>query len=173
MSVSNDRQNGTGESLAFAFALKLSADRRIEAVAPGNPRLGQDVSGDGGAYRRTAEAPFHRTAFHVQGEHGKYIPVGNLVVPRGTGAVVAVIVAPHAGIIGEPGGVVVDAVAGGAGGGGAGFASRSDLGGMAAGGNLAGGGGEVHQHPMEEVHPDRKSTRLNSSHHAISYAGFC
>src|SRR5438270_8118047 len=38
---------------------------------------------------------------------------------------------------------------------------------------LALGGIEIGQRPVETPEPDRKSTRLNSSHSQISYAVFC
>src|SRR2546427_1427301 len=34
-------------------------------------------------------------------------------------------------------------------------------------------GGAAAEQPAADVHPDRKSTRLNSSHSQISYAVFC
>src|SRR5437763_10163363 len=38
---------------------------------------------------------------------------------------------------------------------------------------LLGSGGAIAAHLVENVPPDRKSTRLNSSHRCISYAVFC
>src|SRR3712207_8123357 len=50
---------------------------------------------------------------------------------------------------------------------------RSQSPGSSGGGGGGGGGGGTSPSPTDHTGPDRKSTRLNSSHANISYAVFC
>ena len=103
--------------MAF-FLVMTGVRRRVSGSAvPGQAGLGEDMAGKRGAHFRAAEPAGERQVLDLSSaQTSEHVVVNDLVVPRRAGAVVAVIVAAHVVVPGEPVGVVVDPLAGAVGG---------------------------------------------------------
>ncbi len=134
----------------FAVAW-LRRYRGVERVAAGDRRLREDVPRHRRARVRAGEARRHVEARHVEREQREYVAVRQRIVPRRTRAVVAVVIAGHLRIAGEPPGVVVDPVARVARRMGPRLAARLDAVGMLAARDPRRIGRKVDERPVEEV----------------------
>src|SRR5206468_9581959 len=88
----------------------LQAHRWIERIAARHFRLRENVSAHRGSHIVPAELALDRKTRHVERVKREDVAMDDRIVPRGTGSVVAEVIAGHILVAGKPAGVVVDAV---------------------------------------------------------------
>ena len=124
------------------------------------------------AHLGAGEVTVHREAGHVQRVQREQVVVHQRIIERRKRAVVAEVAPGQGGIAGEPAGVVVQALPRRAVGGRAGLAAGGEAAAPLAFGTAGHGGRQVHQQPVEEIHPRQIDRHLTVRLvHVVAAAG--